>query len=185
MRPLHRMQDHRHLVETIEFSRERQLIRREALEQHLECFVVHRLRLREIERVIRGLERRHAAADPELESSAAHLIEHADFLDQPQRMIERQQIDHRAEAEPGGALRQCRKENAGRRRAAERRAMMFGEVIGVKARAIISLGELEPPGEQLTVRHACIVQVIEHAEFHGRFAPRCHSGARTARARNP
>ena len=45
--------------------------------------------------------------------------------------------------------------------------MMFGEVIGVKARAIVSLGEFEPPGEQLTVRHARIVQVIEHAEFHG------------------
>jgi hypothetical protein len=52
--------------------------------------VVHRSGLRKVERVVGGLERRHAAADAELEPSAAHLVEHADFLDQAQRMIERQ-----------------------------------------------------------------------------------------------
>ena len=52
-----------------------------------------------VEAVGPGLERRHAAADAELEAPAAHLIEHADFLDQAQRMIERQQIDQRAEAQ--------------------------------------------------------------------------------------
>ena len=99
MRALHRPQHHRHLVEAIEFAVECQLVGGEALEQHLERFVVHRAGLREIERVVRGLERRHAAADAELETPAAHLVEHADFLDQAQRMIERQQIDHRAEAQ--------------------------------------------------------------------------------------
>ena len=76
-------------------------------------FMIHRAALREIERVVRGLERRHAAADAELEAPAAHLVEHADFLDQAQRMIERQQINQRAEAQSFGALRQCGEEDLG------------------------------------------------------------------------
>ena len=143
--------------------------------------MVHRAGLREIERVVRGLERRHAAADAELETPAAHLVEHADFLDQAQRMIKRQEIDQRAEAQPVGALRQRREENSGRRRAADRRAVMLGEVIAVKARAVVSLGKPQPAGKQLAMRHACIVHVIEYAEFHRGFRSLTRpSGAGTA-----
>ena len=113
MRALHRLEHHRHFVEAIEFALEGQLVGGEALEQHLERFVVHRAGLRKVERIVRGLERRHAAADAEFEPPAAQLVEHADFLDQPQRMIERQQIDQRAEAQFFGALRQRGEENSG------------------------------------------------------------------------
>ena len=176
MRPLHRMQDHRHLVEAIELAVETQFVRCETLKQHLECFVVHRLRLREIERVIRGFERRHAASDAKFESSAAQLIEHADFLDQAQRVIERQQIDHRTEAQPRGALRHGGEKQAGRRRAAKRRAVMLGEMIGVKAGSLVSLSELEASGIEFAERNAGIVQVIEDAEFHDGVPPSRHSG---------
>src|SRR6202042_3338889 len=104
-------------------------------------FVKHRPGLRKVERVVRGLEWRPAAADAELEPSAAQLIEHADFFDQPQRMIERQQINQRAEAQFCGALRQRGEENSRRRRATDRRAVMLGEVIAVKTGTIISLGK--------------------------------------------
>ena len=115
-----------------------------------------------------GLERRHAAADAELEPPAAQLVEHADFLDQPQRMIERQQINQRAEAQLLGALRQRGEENSRRSRATDRRAVMLGEVIAVKARAVVSLGKPQPAGKQLAMRDARIVHVVEDAEFHGR-----------------
>src|SRR4029077_4603780 len=89
------------------------------------------------------------------------------FLDQAQRMIERQQINQRAEAQLLGALRQRGEENPGRSRAADRRAVMLGKVIAMEARAVVGLGEPQPAGKQLGMRHARIVHVIEYAEFHG------------------
>ncbi len=103
---------------------------------------------------------------PSFEPPAAQLIEHADFLDQAQRMIERQQINQRAEAQLFGALRQPGEENSGRSRAADRRAVMLGEVIAVKAGTVVSLGEPQAAGKQLAVRNARIVHVVEDAEFH-------------------
>ena len=148
MRALHRAEDHRHFIEAVELAFKGQLVRGEALEQHLKGLMIHRLRLRKIERVVRGLERRHAAADAELQAPAAHLIEHADFFDEPQRMIKGQQIDHRAKAQLRGALRQRRKKHAGRCRGADRRAVVLGEVVRVKPRAVVSLGKSQAIGEK-------------------------------------
>ena len=50
MRLLHRLQDHRQLVELVELAVEGQLVRRQALQQHLERLVIHRLGLGEVER---------------------------------------------------------------------------------------------------------------------------------------
>ena len=45
---------------------------------------------------------------------------------------------------------------------------MLGEVIGVKARAVVRLGKPQPAGKQFAMRHARIVHVVEDAEFHDR-----------------
>src|SRR6516165_3187243 len=132
--------------------------------------MVHRLGLREVETISRGLERRDAAPNPEFEATAAHLVEHADFLDQAQGMIEWQEIHHRAKTQPAGALRQGRKEQAGRRGAADRRAVVLGKMISVETRAVESLRKLEPVGVKFAMRHARIVHVVEHAEFHDRLS---------------
>jgi hypothetical protein len=42
-----------------------------------------------------GLQRRDAAPDAHAEPAPAHLVEHRDLLDQPQRVIQRQHEDHR------------------------------------------------------------------------------------------
>src|SRR5262249_39841419 len=118
------------------------------------------------EAVSARLERRHAAPDAELEAPAAHLIEHADFLDQAQRMIERQEVDEGAEAQRLGALRHGREEQPGRGGAAERRRMMLGEVRAVDAAVVIGFDQLEPIGIELPEWPARIVHVVEHAEFH-------------------
>src|SRR3984893_2968028 len=81
-------------------------------------------------------------------------------------MIKRQQINQRPEAQFFGALRQRGEENSRRSRATDRRAVMLGEVIAVKARAVVSLGKPQPTGKQLAVRNARIVHVVEYAEFH-------------------
>ena len=46
--------------------------------------------------------------------------------------------------------------------------MMLGEVVSVKTGAVVGFGKLQPAGKQLAMRYAGIVQMIEHAEFHGR-----------------
>ena len=88
------------------------------------------------------------------------------LLDQAQRMIERQEVDEGAEAQCLGGLRHGREEQSGRSGAAERRRMMFGEVIAVDAAAVIGFDQLEPIGVELPKWPARIVHVVEHAEFH-------------------
>ncbi len=98
----------------------------------------------------------------------AHLVEHADLVDQPQRVVERQQVDHRPEAKPLGALRNGGQEQAGRRRIAERRVVVLGEVIAVEAGAVVCLDQSEPLLEMAGERQAAVVEVVEDPEAHGR-----------------
>ena len=95
-----------------------------------------------IDAVIADLDRRDALADAEQEPAAAHLVEHADFFGQPQRMIERQRVDQRAEMQPLGALRDRRKD-ARRRGHPERREMVLGAMIAVEAGTVVGLDQLE------------------------------------------
>ena len=48
--------------------------------------------------------RRGAAADADLDTAAAEMIQHADFFGEPQRMMRRQHIDQRAEPDAARAL---------------------------------------------------------------------------------
>src|SRR3989442_274685 len=73
--------------------------------------------------VVLELERRDAAADADLEASLAQVIENADFLDQPQRRIERQQVDQRPEADAAGRARNRAEIDARYRNHVERRRM--------------------------------------------------------------
>src|SRR6516225_2099582 len=166
MRALQRPQDHRHVVKLVMLALERQLVAGEALQDEFEGLVINLAGLREVEAVSARLERRDAAPDAELEAPAADLIEHADFLDQAQRMIERQEVDEGAEAQRLGALRHGREEQPGRGGAAERRRMMLGEVIAVDAAAVIGFDQLEPIGVELPKWPARIVHVVEYTEFH-------------------
>ena len=120
----------------------------------------------------RGLQRRHAAADAELEPPAAHLIEHADLLDQADRMVVGQEVDQRAEAQTRGALRDRGQEQSRARRRS--RAASHGARPRDSRR---SLRGRRPPraapiGVVLRERHARVVHVVEDAELHARL-PAC------------
>jgi hypothetical protein len=145
--------------------------------------------LREVETVRLRLERRYPAADTELEAAVAHLIEHANFLDQPQRMVERQEIDERTEAQIRRALRHGGEEKAWRCGTAERRRMMLGKVISVNAGAVISFDQGEAIGIELAERHSGLIHMIEDAEFHSQSPIRVVSvipgPERSEGARNP
>jgi hypothetical protein len=45
--------------------------------------------------------------------------------------------------------------------------VVFGEMIAVKAGAVVSFGQPQPAGIKLAKRHAGIVHVVEDAELHG------------------
>ena len=78
------------------------------------------------------LVRRGATADANLEPAATQMVEHADFLGEPERMMRRQHVDQRTEAQPPGALRHRSQKHARRRRQIERRRMMLAHVIGTE-----------------------------------------------------
>ena len=59
-----------------------QLIAGKPVQDELERLVIDLSGLREVEPVGAGLERRHPTSNAEFEPATAHLIEHADFLDQ-------------------------------------------------------------------------------------------------------
>lgn len=90
-------------------------------------------------------------------------------LDQPQRMVEWQQQNHRAETQPLLALRKRSEKNRRRRRAAERCAVMLCQMIGAEAVTVVSRGEPPPVGIEFAEQHTGSVEVVEHAEFHELF----------------
>jgi hypothetical protein len=121
--------------------------------------------------VAAALERRDSASDAEIEAPAAHLVEHADLLRQTQRIVERQAIHHRTEAQPLRALADARQEHAGRRRHAERREVMLGDMIAVESQSVVSFDGGEAVLVELAQRRAAAVHVIEDADVHARVLP--------------
>ena len=85
-------------------------------------------------------------------------------------MVERQQVDQRPELQPARALRQCREDYARRGREAERRAVMFGDVVTMKTAAVVHLAEPQPPFQMLGERQAAVVHMVENPELHRRLS---------------
>ena len=104
--------------------------------------------------------------DAELEASLAELVEHADLLHHAQRMVERKRIDQGTEAQFVCALRDGGEKHAGRSGEAERRRMMLGGMIGVKAATIVGLDDFQPLRVEGLERKIVPIEVVENAEFH-------------------
>ena len=136
MRPLHRLYGDDKILEPIELAVEIEHVRFAGAHQHLERLMIHRLRGRRLDAVARVFEQRAAAPDPEHQPPAAHVIEHANFFVEPQRVVQRQHIDQRAEADAARALSERGEEHARARHGAKRRRMVLGEVIAVEARRV-------------------------------------------------
>ena len=91
---------HRHVLELVVAAVPVQRVDREGLENEFEPLGIDLLPLFGILPVIGNLERHRAAPEADLEPSAAHVIEHADFFEHPQRMVNRQRVDEGAKAQP-------------------------------------------------------------------------------------
>src|SRR5262245_39959389 len=92
------------------------------------------------------------------------MVEHADLFDQSQRVVERQQVDQGAEADPSSSLRRRYEEESRRRSHAERRAVVLREVVAEEACGIRFLQELQPVVVELMQRDLAPVDPIEHPE---------------------
>ena len=165
MRLLQRLDLHRHVLELVVLAVPGQRLGRERLEDQLQPLGIDLLPVLGVLPVVGNLVGHRAAAETDLQPPAAHVIEHADFLQHPQRVMDRQRIDEGAEAQPLGALRDRREEHAGRGRHAERREVMLGDVIGVEARAVEGFDHLQPLLVVVAQRQVVAVEVIEDAEF--------------------
>ena len=76
---------------------------------------------------------------PKSNRPAGELIEHADLLDEPERVVERQAVHAGAQADAPGALAGRGQEEAGHRGQAERRRVVLGQVVGVEAGRVVLL----------------------------------------------
>jgi hypothetical protein len=183
---LRRLHDDRHMVEIIELAVIGQLVFGQADADDVESLAEALHAGLEVDAVEPDLDRRDAAADAIEKSAAAHLVEHADLVDQPQRVVERQQIDHRSEFEPLRALRDRRQEDAGRRRIAERGVVVLGQVVAVKTGPVIGLNELQPFLEMPAERHPAVIQMVKNPKLHRCFlfplraSAECRSPSRSA-----
>src|SRR6476620_5117138 len=107
-----------------------------------------------------------AAADADVEPPVAEMVEHADFLGEPQRMMDGQHIHQRSEAQTNGALGDRGKEYAGRRRQAERRRMVLAHMVGPETGAIVEFDQFQTVFILLAERIRPVVVLIEYAELH-------------------
>src|SRR5215471_11298536 len=110
--------------------------------------------------------RRGAAPDADFQAAAAQMIQHADLLGEPQRVMHRQHIDQRSEAQAFGSLRDGGEKDARRWRQVERSRMMLAHVIGAESRAVVELDQLEAMLILLGEHIRSVVVPIEDTELH-------------------
>ncbi len=166
MRLLERLEFDGHAGIVVELSAEAHGPGCQRLAQDLQRFEIHLLPLIGINPVISSLDRRNAAPDAEIETAAADLVEHADFLRHSERMVQRQGIDQRPETQVLRALSDRGKEHAGRGGKAQRRRMMLGGMIRVEATAIVSLDQLQSLLVKLVQGNIIAIEMIEYPDFH-------------------
>jgi hypothetical protein len=164
---LQRLDRQRKRVDVVILAVEIDGLMRQALDDGFKSLGVFRLRFGVILAEEKQFARRGAAPEANIEPAAAHLIEHTDLFDHPERVIERQRIDHWPEAQPLCPLRDGGEKEAGRWGRADWRAVMLGDVIAVEAESVVRLDDLEPRLVIIRERQGGVaVQVVENTEFH-------------------
>src|SRR5713226_8652357 len=166
MRLLKRLDLHGDIPEAKSLALEIEHLVGQAREHELGRFGVDVLCYLRIRPVIFELDGYGAAAEADFEATAAQLIEHANFLDQAERMVERHRPNQRPETKPLRPLRDGGEEDARRGSHSQRRRMMLGEMIGVEAGAIIGLRYAQAVLVVIRERPARAVEMIEDTEFH-------------------
>ncbi len=160
---LRRERDGREVV--VDAAGARDLTGRERVADDAERVLEALPRLRPVAAEPGVLDRRDAAADAEVEAAARELVGDAHVLDDLHRMVQRQELHHRAEADRLRDLRRRGDEDLLARRQAEARAVVLGEVEAREPGLVGELHELEPILEQpVRGRSRDVLDVVEDAE---------------------
>jgi len=113
-----------------------------------------------------------APTDAVVDTPAGQLVEQADVLDHAQRMMDRQDLDERAEADGARDLGGGGQEDLLVRRHAQVGPVVLGQVIGVEAGLVSDPDEVEPVSEELA--HARLwhaLDVVEDPVLHHLVSP--------------
>ena len=112
------------------------------------------------------LDRDRAAAHAELQPPVRQLIDHAHVFDDPDRVVHRQQLDHRPEPDLPGHLRRGADEHLLARRHAQVAAVVLRQVVAGEAGLISHLDQRQPIFEQLTGRRSRdLLEVVKDSEL--------------------
>jgi hypothetical protein len=103
------------------------------------------------------------------------------FFGEPQRVVGGQHVHQRAEAKTLGALRHRGKEDARRRREAERRRMMLAHVVGPKSRGIVEFDQSQAVFVLLAELIRSAVVLIEYTKLHHTTCRHAFSGSAVMR----
>ena len=114
------------------------------------------------------------------------MVEHADLFHQPDRIVERQDVDQRPEQHRPRPLGDGGEEYAGRGCHAQRRRVVLRHVVAVDSRRLVTLHHPEAVFVELGERDfAAAVDVVEDAEFHRRAPGPAARRATSARKPGP
>jgi len=166
MRLLQRPQGNRHVFELVVLAGIVERVGGQSGGDAIERVDEDIARLLVIDLVILELERRHAAANAHFHPPVAEVVEDANLLDQPQRRIERQEINQRAEPHALGRARHGTEIDPRHRDHVERRGVMLRHVQAIDAGLVGGLGEGEALVEQGRERTLAMLDVVEKSDFH-------------------
>ncbi len=112
------------------------------------------------------LGRADAAADPDVEAPLEQVVEGADLLGELERVVERKEVDERAETDPCRRLRRRREQEPDLRHRVERDHVVLGlEVVG-EARVVEVADQLESIPVELPERLTGDLDLVEDAVAH-------------------
>src|SRR2546428_7252995 len=129
--------------------------------------------------ISKGFDGRNAATHAKLEPAARELVEHADFVVEAVRVVPGQAEGERADAQAFRALDHRREQHARRSVDRERRALVLGEHVGVKAGAVGRGGELELVRVHLARGALRSFDPIENAELQASHRHTCRAVSTT------
>ena len=105
--------DHRHVVKVEPIALIVDAVAGEALVEDIENVIEIPARLAKVHPIGLELHRGNTAPEADVEAPMAEMIEHAQLLEQPQRMVEREKIEQRAEPDALCLARSSGEEHAG------------------------------------------------------------------------
>src|SRR2546426_1529489 len=126
--------------------------------------------------ISQGFDGRNAATHAKLEPAARELVEHADFVVEAVRVMPGQAEDERTQAQAFRALDHRREQHARRGVDRERRALVLGEHVGVKAGAVGRGCKLELVLVHLAGRALRSLDPVENAALQAGHPPTCPAG---------